>query len=117
MYTRNGLTGRRSKYGNHRVEIDGIKFDSKAEANRYFTLRLLEKAGQISELTRQRRFHLTVNGVKICDYICDFSYFDVRKGRGVVEDVKSEATITPVYKLKRSLMKAVHDIDIEEITR
>jgi len=34
-----------TKYHSTRVEIDGIKFDSKAEAERYQELKLLEQAG------------------------------------------------------------------------
>ncbi len=35
----------RSKYGNKKVEIDDIKFDSKKEAKHYLYLKQLEKQG------------------------------------------------------------------------
>ena len=49
---------RRSKYGAIRVEYDGHKFDSKMEAARYKQLKLMEKAGQLTNLERQEDMHL-----------------------------------------------------------
>ena len=42
-----------SKYGNRFTIVDGIRFDSRAEADRYRVLRLRERAGEISELELQ----------------------------------------------------------------
>ena len=54
------------KYNNTRPVVDGIKFDSKREAERYKELKLLERAGKISDLILQPRFELlpkyTING-------------------------------------------------------
>lgn len=104
---------RRGKFGNVRVTFDGLKFDSKGECARYKVLKAREVAGVISNLTNQVSYRLTVNGVKVCDYRADFRYD--RSGVEVVEDYKSKATITPVYRLKKKLMKAVHGIDIHEV--
>ncbi len=107
---------KRNKYGAVKTEVDGIKFDSKAEAKRYMELKLLEKAGEISGLQLQPRYDFSLNGVKIGFYKADFYYID---GDGVevpykevVEDVKGMKT--PVYRLKKKLMKAMHGIDILE---
>lgn len=101
----------RSKYGNKKVEVDGIKFDSKKEAQRWGVLRLLEKAGHVQGLRRQVTFPLVVNGIKICSYRADFVY--TRNGKEVVEDAKG--FITPEFKLKQKLMAAVHGIEIQLI--
>lgn len=37
----------KNKYKAVKTTVDGIKFDSKAEARRYTQLKLLERAGQI----------------------------------------------------------------------
>jgi hypothetical protein len=100
-----------SKYKAIRTEIDGHTFASKAEANHYRHLKLLEKAGQITNLTLQPRYALDVNGVHIANYIADFRYWD-EGGRRIV-DVKGMKT--PVYKLKKKLMLACHGIVIEEV--
>lgn len=39
---------RPNKYNNHKTIVDGIKFDSIREAERYQELKLLETAGEIS---------------------------------------------------------------------
>ena len=45
-------------------------------------------------------------------YRGDFEYME--NGVRIIEDVKSEATRTPVYKIKKALMKMFYDIDIRE---
>lgn len=101
------------KYRNKPCVIDGRKFDSQAEGRRYSELKLLLFAGEIGFLEYQPRFAIEVNGVKVCTYTADFAYLE--KGLKVVEDVKSKPTMTPVYRLKKKLMKAVHGITISEV--
>lgn len=103
---------RRSKFGAVKTEVDGRRFDSKAEARRYQELLLLGKAGELRELELQPSFRLTVNGTLIAHYVGDFAYLDY-SGRYVVEDVKGMKT--PVYQLKKKLMKALHAIEVQEI--
>ena len=62
-------------------------FDSKGEADRGADLRLLERAGEISELQFQVTFHLTEARVS---YRADFVYRE--KGRIVAEDFKGVET-------------------------
>jgi hypothetical protein len=106
----------RSKYGSVKTELDGITFDSKAEAKRYAELKILARGGLISDLKLQPKFPLEVNGLVVATYIADFSYRAGTQGL-VIEDVKSEATKTPVYNLKKKLMKALHGIEIVEVSR
>lgn len=98
------------KYSNKPTEVDGHTFPSKREANRYKELKLLERAGEISDLNLQVRYPLCVNAHLVCTYVADFTY--VEGGRVVVEDCKG--CRTDVYKLKRKLMLAVYDIAIRE---
>ena len=108
----------KSKYGNKKTEVDGIMFDSKKEANRYKELRLLEKSGNITDLELQKRYDFEINGVKLGFYKADFVYFvrlacDSTEQYGLtIEDCKGFKT--PVYNLKKKLMKAIHGIDILE---
>ncbi len=125
---------RYSKYKNKKIELDGIVFDSKKEAQRYVELKMLEKAGQISDLQRQVKYILipeqrepgTVGvrgGVKKgkliereCSYIADFVYKNAN-GETVVEDVKGYrgGGAYEVFKIKRKLMRHVHGIAVVEI--
>lgn len=107
--------GARSKYGAVRQEVDGYRFDSKAEARRYSELRLLELAGEIHDLQVHPRWPINVNGTPICVYVADFSYrrSSIHGVGQVVEDVKGVRTA--VYKLKRRLMLAKFGIDVQEV--
>lgn len=104
-----------NKFRAVRTEFDGHAFASRAEALRYAELKLLVRAGAISDLALQPKFQLSVNGHKIASYVADFSYS--QDGRTIVEDVKSPATRTPVYRLKAKLMKALHGIDVSEVMK
>jgi hypothetical protein len=99
-----------NKYGNVKIEIDGIIFHSKGEANRYLELKHLMRGGVISRLELQPKFTIAINGYKICDYIADFSY--IENGDRIVEDFKGHRT--DVYKLKKKLVKALYGVDIRE---
>lgn len=99
-----------SKYRAKRTTVDGITFASKKEAGRYQALRLLERAGQITDLRLQPTFTITVNDHKVCKYRADFAYR--QDGADVVEDVKGFKTST--YRLKAKLLKATHGITILE---
>ena len=105
--------GSRPKYGNKKVTIQGIKFDSKWEGERYLYLKSLERAGTIRDLELQVRFNLMVNDQKICAYIADFCYEREDKDgvwHYIVDDAKGVET--PEFKLKNKLMKACLCIDI-----
>ena len=83
---------RGNKFGAVAVVVDGIRFDSKAEAGRWHTLRMLAMAGEILSLERQVVFPLLVNGVAIGRYIADFVYTESNSGQRVIEDVKGHQT-------------------------
>lgn len=103
-----------SKYNNKKTEVDGIKFDSKKEAKRWQELQFRLRSGEISDLQRQVKYRLAVNGVHVCDYVADFVY---REGLATVtEDVKSDITRKKRdYRIKCKLMFAVHRINIVEV--
>lgn len=102
-----------NKYRAQKTEVDGITFDSKAEARRFMELRLLERAGEISGLKLQEPFACTVGekSVVVCTYRADFSYWDNRQKRQRVEDVKGMDT--PISRLKRKLVGAIHGVEVE----
>lgn len=105
----------RSKYGNKTCVVDGFRFDSQKEAAHYIELKAREAAGQIMFVKCQPAFRIEVNGVLICDYVADFSYVDTRTGQEITVDVKSKATKTAVYRLKKKLVLAVHAVEVIEV--
>lgn len=129
---------RRTKCGNTKVTVDGIEFDSKKEARRYYELKLLERAGEISDLELQKEFLLIPtqyekfprygkSGIRLqdgercversCVYVADFAY--IKDGQQVVEDVKGyrdpASAAYAKFVIKRKLMLWVHGIKINEI--
>ena len=83
---------RGNKFGAVATFVDGIRFDSKAEAGRWHTLRMLAMAGEILSLERQVAFPLLVNSITIGRYIADFVYTETNSGQRVIEDVKGHQT-------------------------
>lgn len=115
---------KRPKYGNKKIEIDSVKFDSKKEAKRYQGLQVMEVMGEIKDLELQPKFEL-VKSVKFAGtdrakpairYFADFAYTDVLTGKRIVEDVKSPATKkNPAYRMKKHMMLAIHGIEVKEV--
>lgn len=109
-----------NKYHNKKVNINGVKFDSKLEATRYTELKLLERKGLIKDLVLQPSYELIPTFKKNnktyrkASYVADFSYYDNELGKVIVEDTKGFKT--PVYELKRKLFEYTYkDLTIREI--
>lgn len=103
-----------NKYGAKKTEIDGLRFDSKAEAKFYTRLKLREKAGEVSAVELQRPFPvLGPKGELITTYKADFAFWDHSEDRFRVIDVKGVET--PVFKLKRKLVRAFCGVEIEVV--
>ena len=111
-----------SKYHSRKTMVDGITFDSKAEAQRYCELKIMQRAGYISGLTLQPEYELIPaykkdgKTVRKTVYKADFSYYDNYTGETVIEDVKGVKT--PVYKLKKKLFEYHYpQYTIREVTK
>ena len=101
------------KFRNQKVTVDGLSFDSLKESRRWGELSLLQRAGHISDLSRQARMPLKVNEQLVCTFIPDFTY--VEAGQQVIEDVKSPITRKhPVYRIKVKLLKALTGAEVRE---
>lgn len=99
-----------NKYNAKITIVDGIKFRSKLEANRYKTLKILERTKIIKDLKLQVPFSFLIDGKKIFRYYADFAYN--MEGKDVIEDAKGCKTTT--YKLKKKLIEAQFKISINE---
>ncbi|MDR3113674.1 MAG: DUF1064 domain-containing protein [Endomicrobium sp.] len=111
---------RRNKYHNKKTAVDGVVFDSKAEARRYCELKLLQKAGEIKNLELQPCFLLEKAQLhygkmyRQVSYIADFGYND-KKGNYVVEDVKGFRPAEYMVKVKWFLQKYGHLLIFKEL--
>lgn len=108
-----------NKYRNRKVTRNGITYDSQKEANRHAILKMLERAGKITNLQRQVKFELLPSQKdekgkvieRACSYVADFTYYE--NGVYIVEDTKGFRT--PEYKLKKKMLLYFHGIRIKEV--
>jgi hypothetical protein len=111
-----------NKYNARKTVVDGIAFDSKKEAIRYEELKLLQRAGAITDLQRQVKFEIvpqcmSIDGRKAQAryYIADFTYRE--RGMLVVEDVKGykKGAVYELFALKKAVMRWIYGIEVREI--
>lgn len=100
------------KYHNKKTVADGIKFDSKLEAERYAQLKMMERAGVIRDLELQPEYELIPSFMKNGKtwrrtlYKADFRYILSEDDSYIIEDVKgSTSVITDVFRLKQKLFE------------
>ena len=113
------------KYHNTKTVADGIKFDSRLEAERYAQLKLMERAGDIRDLELQPEYELIPSFKKDGKtwrrtvYKADFRYILAEGDRIIIEDVKgSTAVITDVFRLKQKLFEYRYpELTIKIVTR
>lgn len=91
----------RHKYNAVKTKLDGITFDSKAEARRYEALKQLKQDGEIVQFLRQIPFYLP-GGVR---YVCDFQIFWA-DGRVTFEDVKG--MVTTLFTAKKKMVEDLY---------
>ncbi|MBP0484651.1 DUF1064 domain-containing protein [Sagittula salina] len=103
-------TPKRHKYGARATVVDGIKFPSVKEAERWCDLLNLQRSGHIRDLRRQVKFQLVGASGPLLDdrgqqivYIADFVY--VEAGQAIIED--SKGFLTPAYRLKKAIMRGM----------
>ena len=120
---------KRNKYGAVKTTYNGVKYDSKKEAQFAQELDLRLKAGGIIRWCRQVKYPITVNDIKICDYKLDFKvvhsnpitvknkkhtyitlneYIDIK----AFDKKTGKFLVTPLSKLKMKLVEAQYGIKI-----
>jgi len=96
---------KKSKYKNVRTEIDGINFDSKAEADYYSYLLVLQKSGEVAYFLMQVPF-LCGGGVK---YRLDFL---VVYSDGHIDHIDVKGSVTSAFKNKKKQVESRYPIKI-----
>ena len=108
------------KYHAKKTVVDGIKFASKKESERYIQLKLLQTAGIIKSFSCQPEFVLQEGyrrkdkkKIRAIKYIADFQveYFD---GHTEIEDVKG--ILTQVFRIKQKMLEKLYpDINFKVV--
>lgn len=107
----------RNKYNNRKVIVDGIKFDSKHEAEIYSQLKALERCNRISNLQLQvpfillEKYRINNRTVREIKYIADFTFIN---SQGQLEVWDAKGVRTDTYKLKKKLFEYRYGIEIHE---
>ena len=100
MPFRHVLDRKRPKFNNKPQVVDGIRFDSIKEANRYAELKALRKCGQVVRFLIHPKFHFEAGLTYTADFLVFWSTGDV-----TVEDVKGgKATQTEAFRKNQKLM-------------
>ena len=92
-----------NKYNAKKQVYKGLKFDSKKEFHRYLVLEKMLSDKLITDLELHPMYPLMVNGIKIGRYTADFRYKD-QSGKTIIEDVKSKATKTRDYMMRKKIL-------------
>lgn len=99
---------RKNKYGNIKVVVDNITFDSKKEVSFYKELKLRKAIGDIIDFALKPKFELMAgftnyNGTKVrsINYIADFVIY--HDGKTEIVDVKGVKT--EVFNIKWKLLQ------------
>lgn len=101
---------KRHKYGAVATERDGIRFDSRLEADRYRELTLLRASGEVSHFLRQTPIHLPSGTKLVIDFLVFWS-----DGSVTYEDTKGRQT--PVFRVKRREVEYLYPFKITILTR
>ena len=100
---------RASKYGAVPTVVDGIRFDSKAEARYYERLKLRVQSGEVLYFLRQVPFYLP-GGTR---YVVDF--MEVHAD-GSIHWVDVKGVETQMFRLKKRQVESLYPVTIE-VTR
>lgn len=94
------------KYGAKRTTVDGITFDSQREAEYYYELKLLKRAGRIKDFELQPEFILLEDFTKFGKKIKGIKYradFKIIHNDSSVEIIDVKGFQTKDFKLKKKL--------------
>lgn len=98
--------------------VEGICFDSAKEAARFAELRLLERAGKITELKHQVVLAVLIGQHPYTRFTVDFTYRELPSYTPVFEEVKSSGSAKDTaYRLRRKAAELFHGIRIVEHVR
>lgn len=105
---------KRSKYGAKKTDLDGVTYDSKAEADYAALLKVREKAGEVGGIEIQRPFPILINGFSVGVYRADFCFID-HKADGKLRVIDVKGFDTPLSKFKRKCVEALYRVKVEVV--
>lgn len=93
---------------------------AKKNGRYYQQLKLMKRQGLITDIKLQVKFELQPKykknnkTIRAINYIADFTYFDVNKGKTIIVDTKGYRT--DIYKLKKKIFEYKYpNLEIKEV--
>jgi hypothetical protein len=99
---------KKSKYGNKKIVIDGIKFDSTKEGEYYEKLKLAKKSGELINFYMQVPFRLPGKTTYWLDFL------EIWKN-ALIRHVDVKVIETAVFKIKKRQVEEIYGIEIETV--
>lgn len=100
---------RKNKYNAKTSLYNGRSYHSRKEASYAETLDWLKKSGEIKDWKPQKKIEISVNGKHICNHYVDFEVY-YHDGHVEWHEVKSIATITDSWRIKKKIIEATYDV-------
>lgn len=110
--TQQTTAAKRSKYGNQRIERDGIWYDSLAEYNYRGKLDMQVRAGEITGYDYHAQIPLLTSDGKLVGYYEVDYLVHMPDGSQQYHDVKAPGTVTDLFKWKARHVKAQYGVDV-----
>lgn len=102
-------------HGNRVTVVDGIKFQSKLEADRYRELVMLRRAGEVLYFLRQVPFDVATGVVYRADFVVMWNRTGSPRENVTVEDTKGH--LTDVARVKMAAVQDRYGITIRVLRR
>lgn len=103
------------RHGNHSTFVDGYRFASKLEADRYRELVLLRSGGAVRWFLRQVPFDVAPGVVYRCDFLVVWNLSGTAEDSVTIEDTKGHLTQTSRTKI--AVVQERYGIRIRILTR
>jgi uncharacterized protein DUF1064 len=106
---------RPGRHGNRITYVDGIRFTSRLEADRYCELKILKAGGEVLWFTRQVTFDIAPGVVYRCDFLVAWNRSGLPGTCMSIEDTKGHMTQTS--RVKIAAVQQRHGIAITLLRR
>ena len=103
------------RHGNHATTVNGYRFASKLEADRYRELVLLRLAGQVLWFIRQVPFDVAPGVVYRCDFLVMWNRTGTAEEPVTIEDTKGH--LTDLSRTKIAVVEERYGIRVRILTR
>lgn len=107
---------RRTKYRNRATVVDGFRFDSRLEADRYCELKLLRASGEVKYFLRQVPFVLAPGATYRCDFLVVWDTPARWNDLGVTAE-ETKGFLTEASRVKLAMVEQLYGVRVRILKR